>query len=476
MNKFIQLLILAILSLIFFSNYYPKTIDLGFISAILVLDFISVFSFFSLRKEYFIPLKKQYLRISVIYVLSFSITHFQLFVDLILGNISLSNNFLLINPDIVIKSLLISSIANSSYCVGYSFLGKISIKPNIKKHEILKIDFLKFLSIIFFLGFFITVDKSYLMGNYGAVEMGGIAGYLSFLFESSIAAIQIINARNLIIKKHQNISLKNYLIQLKYPFLLMAAYLIGVMLSGDRGPIIFNTLFIVGVYLYVTKKKLKLHKLLFLIFAGATFITILGLVRRIKDGVSFIDKLETVQNTTIENKYYPVSFSESTKELASSARCVTMAVDYVDKGGSHTYGLFALQDIMLLFPSVKGTFINFINLPKFYTSSAQLLTFQYLGPFATWGVGTSCVADAYLDFGAIGVIIVFLLFGIFCRYLEIRLFGKGLISYILLAIAFSIFAYSIYIPRSTILYSLNKVFYISILIYFTIFINKKKFS
>src|SRR5690606_6741284 len=108
-------------------------------------------------------------------------------------------------------------------------------------------------------------------------------------------------------------------------------------------------------------------------------------------------------------------------------------------------------------------------------SSAQLLTLYDLGSFATWGVGTSCVADTYLDFGTIGVILIFGFFGFSSRYLELAAFNKALPSIFILVCCFSVVSYSIYIPRATILYSLNKTIYISFFILIGAIMNKTKF-
>jgi len=210
---------------------------------------------------------------------------------------------------------------------------------------------------------------------------------------------------------------------------------------------------------------------------GSAIVTILGHVRRMGEDGGFINKVLLVTNSGgIENQYYPSSFINNTKELAISVRCLNLAVDYVEQHGEHTYGLFAAQDVMLLLPTLKGTFISTFDVPRPLTSAAQLLTYYDLGPFATWGVGTTCVADVYLDFGIYGVVFCFLLFGFLSRKLEVYIISNDEIgNYILLAIAFSVFAHSIYIPRSTILYSLNKVFYISIFIFVVSYAQKVKY-
>lgn len=477
MNNIIQTVIFSILIIIYISGTYPVAMDENFISLLLVLVSISLISFFVIRKEKTPALKKQYLKISTIFIFSLSIVHLQMYIDLILGNVSADERFLWINQKIVAKSLLVSSIAIVSYCLGYSVNIKKYIsadnqtKINYKK---LNYNFLVIIAIFLLLTFYATVDINYFFSS-GQQEATGISFYFSFLFEGSICAIQIVNARNLIASNKSNISLKNYILGLKIPILLLLLFLIGVIISGDRGPIIFHSLFFIIVYLYVSNRKFKLTTILISLFLATTFITLLGVVRNL-DSSSFIERIQILQETEIENRYYPNSFSNSTKELATSARALHIGVDYIENGGRRTYGLFFMQDAFLLIPSLKGTFIELVDLPKALTSSAQFLTYLDLGSFATWGVGTSCIADTYLDFGILGIILIYFGFGYLCRFLEIKTFSSGLTNFIILVVAFSIFSYAVYIPRATILYSLNKAFYISIFIYIITLVNNKKFS
>ena len=472
MSKIIQFSILLIFPILITTGAYPNNIDIYFIGIILLLNGISIISFL-FYKERFSFLKGQYLKVSYLFLFSLSIVHFQMYVDLILGNIDSQTLFLWINPKIAILSLLVSSSALSSYLLGYTLKYNFKIKKIRANLKPLKFNFLKTIAILFLLGFYITVNKQYLVGDYGNTPMGNAALYFSFLFESTICAILILYARNIIIS-NRNISVIDYFNGLKLAYFLLGIYLMGVMMSGDRGPIIFNLLFSLVVFLFVFKTKFKLSKIIIAILIASSFVSLLGIIRS-NEG-TFFESIQSKNNLINENRYYPNSFSENTKELATSARCLNIATDYVESGGSHTFGLFFIQDVMLLIPSLKGTVINALDVPKHLTSSPQFLTFLDLGVFATCGVGSTCIADTYLDFGVIGVVFIFMLFGYISRYFECLIFSNNLPNFILLAIAFSVFAYSIYIPRSTILYSLNKVFYIATLIYMVIIINKRKFN
>lgn len=481
LNKIVQFVVLACLILIYSFDYYPVKIDSGFLSFILLLILISTTSFFVLRKENLKDLKKQYLKFTILFTIAFFIVHFQAYIDYILGNIDQFSNFIWINLDSVNKSILLSSTAIVSYFLGYSFKSSLkasAIKQNISTLKLLDTKVLSNFALLFLMLFFLLIDKRYFSGGYGDVELG-VAIYFSLLFESSINALFIVNSRNLYIRNQEinRVTLKYFLNYNKKPLLLLFLYLAGVMLSGDRGPIIYNTLFVAISYVYSSRLKIKLQYLIFFVILGASVVTLLGVVRRLDDNTSFIDR--TSKNLSLDNEvsHYPNSFLTVTRELAFSSRCLHIAVNAKDSGFEGTFGLFAVQDIMLLIPTLKGTFINVSNIPVYLTSSAQFLTFSDRGAFSSWGTGTSCVADTYLDFGFIGVIIVFLILGFFIRKMEMNIFVSNYIPpFYIIIILFCFFSYSIYIPRSTLLYSVNKFMYIYVMILICQFINKKKFS
>jgi len=115
-----------------------------------------------------------------------------------------------------------------------------------------------------------------------------------------------------------------------------------------------------------------------------------------------------------------------------------------------------------------------LNVPKIYRSSGLYLTWLDQGSSASYGIGTSCVADTYLDFGLIGVIIVFFLFGYLTRILEVRAFTRGIESLGILILIFLLFSFSIYIARSSILYSFNKFTLIYVICLFQYYIQQQR--
>lgn len=459
MAKIVYITVISLLTIILTTEGYPNYIDIPFTTFILVINLLS-FLFFFFRKEENANLKKQHLRTSYLFLLGFIIVHFQMYIDIILENVSANNYSLLINNRIALKSLLISSIAFNSFCLGYVLIDDkidhVITNNNFKNATTLNTKLLFFLAMFFLLMYFSPIGESW-----------------ALLFECAISALLIIKARNIIITHGFGVNIKKALLFFKEEILLLSFYLVYLLITGERGIIIFNVLFLTGTLLYVTKLRLGRTHILLLVGIAASTLTILGVARKFKDEGSFFEKIKTALNDNSESYYYPNSFLSNTKELASSGRILNIAVNEIEQGKEHTYGLFALQDLMLLVPSLKGTMIKTFNIPYFLTSSPQYFTYIDLGRNPAWGVGTSCVADTYTDFGVIGVAIIFFAFGFFVRKLELVMYKKELGNFVILAISLLVFSYSVYISRGTLIYSVtSKITYITAFIYITILINK----
>lgn len=480
MIKIIYIVITLLLIILLTGDGYPNYLDKSFIGLVLAMNLITLLTFI-FKKENNVYLRKQYIKTSYLFIIGFIIVHFQMYADFFLGFISEDNTFLFINNRIAVKSLLISSIAFTCFCLGYVFTNNrdktqalTQISPH-KEFKLLDTKWALYLALILLLTYFATVNKSYLAGNYGLVERGEIAGKVSFIFECLITAILIIKARNIVISQGFGVDVKIVIFYFKKEIILLFTYFAAEMMAGERGFIISNGLFLIGIILYITKLKVtRLRIFLFLGIASFT-LTLLGAARKFKEEGSFLDRLTIAFKDDTESRHYPNSFLSSTKELAASGRTLNLAVDGIERGtASHTYGLFAFQDLILLIPSLKGTIIKTFDIPRPLTSSPEYLTYLNLGPFPTWGVGSSCVADTYLDFGVLGVVIVFFLFGFFVRKLELVIFKRELVNLVVFIISLSVLAYSIYISRATILYSLSKFTYILVLVYLMVLINKIK--
>jgi oligosaccharide repeat unit polymerase len=462
----------------------PVNPDVGFTLITLIVVCISFVLFF-LRKEKVIELKGQYFKISLLFLIGFILVHFQFYLDFILGNhIYFTYNYF-VNGEIVSLSMLASSIAILSFIIGYFICANCMKGGGLKKNLLRGYNRIRMYScrkLIYsswfsFLLFIIFVDRSYFSGKYSVINLGNIANYLQFFLIDFICAYYIVNSYNLAIH-NKDISVKLYLKYLdKSMILLTFIYLLLVMLSGDRGPIFQITLTIIGGYFFAIRRKLRLRYCVVFVVVSAFIFANLGFIREMRDYSSFSGRIEQANRTRSLLPHYK-SISPYTFELATSVRTLHAAVEYTENN-DFFYGQNQFYELLGILPGFGLLSREFIGIEKQDLSSAVFLTeylfdkhSEALGP--PHGLGTSCVADVYLDFGVLGVLMFFLIFGIFIRYLEHNSFANSLPKLFVWIMAFVFLSKAIYIGRSTIISTFKECLQIYIFVYLFVLLDTKK--
>ncbi len=470
--KLFYFFLIILLSTFYFTT--PLYMDREVMLLLLFIIFISLLTFF-LRKENENALKGQFLKHSTLALLGILIVHFQYYIDFLLGNISSSDLFIWVNNNIVIKSMILSTIGLLSFMLGYSVYKK---KNKVLSSSILaKIYHTKYLTMaaaIVLIIYFYTVNPLYLMGYYGVESIGSKATYAILVFNILIFGSVIQKSRNLVLKGDRPDTFFKYIKSLGYPLLiLMSIYLLSVLISGDRGPLITYSLCYFAGYFFVTKIKFSWKKGLLFGFIGASFITILGVARSQDKSLDFLDKIEIAFRE--QPKKEDISFLPQTKELAGSVKALHHAVDFVPEKHDFLYGRFQFQQIIVAIPFFSTfTPLIFEDTSRKYASSASLVTWIFQGDFPSYGNGTSVIADFYFDFGLIGVTIGMFFFGYFMRYAEIKMYTEtfpGLFSHVLFVVYLSS---AIYIARSSFLFGFRMVVWIFIVLIINQYVFNKK--
>jgi hypothetical protein len=96
-------------------------------------------------------------------------------------------------------------------------------------------------------------------------------------------------------------------------------------------------------------------------------------------------------------------------------------------------------------------------------SSSKAVTFFIQGDDAQYGNGTSCLADFYLDFGPIGIILGLFLWGLLLRYFENVILGNDIASCSFFCIAFYFCIHTFYMPRAAIFFSFKYAVWLAII-------------
>ncbi|EAQ31903.1 O-antigen polysaccharide polymerase Wzy [Idiomarina baltica] len=401
---------------------------------------------------------------SFIFLLSYFIVHFQFAIDYLIGFKDLSNLRLWTSPQIALKALILSIIGLLSFLIGFKIIKPRTYNQEKKLSQVdtrlLLIGFA-----IFFILYFFTVDRSYLAGNYGSVRLSSGAAYSVLLLKCFAFAFLIQTTRNDIKIGETYRSFFRFFISKGWIFNGIAfLYLLSVIVSGDRGPIIYWLAAYYANYMFVAENKsAKVFESLALILVGVTVIWGLGHVRSVGGELSFIEKVKASVST--ESRFESKSIVPITQDLASSIRTVTMAIDAVPNEYDYFLGRLQFQQAISIIPFVSSfDSVIFDDNSYQYGGSSRFLTWLEQGDNRYSGVGSSAVADFYLDFGLLGVVVGLFVIGSIMRKVDFVLNSNSPPSYFWHVTAVCLFSVAIYIPRSTFLIEFKLVVWVFVIL------------
>ncbi|OYD44532.1 hypothetical protein CHU00_16585 [Sphingobacterium cellulitidis] len=467
---FLELIILTLVSLLYFFWGGQTTFSKDYLICILSIALISCFVFFGVQESEQ-ELKKQYIKHSNLFLLGFLIVHFQFYIDYAFNNFSASEiEIYFVYFNIINKAVTISVIALITYFLGYLSFRKpsnwnktTSIYRYSYSNKIALI-----VGVVSFGIYLITTDIRYFLGGYGSIERP----FLSSLSEQIVIASLF---STIIIGNLMSKEVFGFLTYLRsYPtlfWLLLVPYFIITLNSGDRGPILYTSIAFFVSFVILSRKKFKLITIGVFIFIGSMLIMFAAIVRGLGQEGTFMSKVEYALSHGESYKLSAQSFSPNTFELAISVRAYHSIINsYESIETNHTYGAVTLYQLLGTVPGLGSVFSIITGLTEKELSSPRIAT-NLLG--ANYGMGTSCVADSYLDFGIVSVIILFFIFGRFCRNMELTAFiikyRKNLFLFITSIVLIS---FAIYIGRSTLFVFLR----MSFLCYLLIIVGRVKIN
>ena len=109
-----------------------------------------------------------------------------------------------------------------------------------------------------------------------------------------------------------------------------------------------------------------------------------------------------------------------------------------------------------------------LKIPEANLSTVGFANKQHFGDAeSTWSIGTTLVADFYLELGIFGVILGLFICGRFFRFIDYSIFvtPSNRINIYLFYVALHFASQAIYIPRSVLLLNLQKVLLGFVIIY-----------
>ena len=429
MNKYTCLLILNIL---IYLNA-PSDLNKSFLGMSLLIPLLGSI-FFILDNLKIIGKKGIYVRHSFLFIFVFFIVFYQYYIDYLLGFLDGTEERIWVSHSIVCKSCALSNFSLISFFIGYTFQKQkmnhvveeaclYSIRFPFKKH-------LCIASYLLFFAFLLIVDKSFFAGDYAAMDFGGF--WIIVILQSFFIAMLVLYSIEFKTNNHENV--KKFF---KYPILIILIYSSIVLLCGRRTEVLRVLSLSLGCIAFLKGEKLNFKKF---VISGILLMSLFAIIGVIRGGNgNFSSGVDAINNRA--------SFMPVTLELAGSVNTLHVATCYIPEEVPYNYGLSFFPSFTLLVPGLDRTF-NMIFPELALMKSPNIITNLYWGGVGPYGLGSSSVADVYISFGAIGLLVVFFLLGRLMRYLEVKTFVQHSVNPYILALSFCVFSQIIYSMRT----------------------------
>lgn len=427
------LLFFHILSL--FVAYYlftiaPSNMDRSFMSTCLILVVVNSLAYVFQKRPIFENKKtKIYLRHTFVFLFCFFIVFFQYDIDYLFGLSNETDKLIWTDTTVVCKSMSIACMALCSLLIGFSlYRGKIKRPVYTYTFRMKKeLCVLGFAMLIVYLVF---TPRAYLMGGYNeGIERGG-ANVILVLLQALFITMFAIYCYEYSSGRMR----RNILRELRMPVLLIICYMIIILMSGRRTEAVRMGMLLMIVFVYIKREKIN-YKLVLVYVIGIAFLfTAVSLVR---------------SGGSAEQIREIASVSPLTKELAGSVNTLHVAVTNFPDVYPYTKGITFFPNFCVLVPGLDQFYQNFIKEAGLITTSAELITMLGVGEGAGYGMGSSIVADVYISFGYIGVILIFIFLGYFIRHLEYGTFSQQF-SPFFLVLSFGCYSQFMFACRGTI--------------------------
>lgn len=415
-------------------------------------------------------LKGSYIRISYLFLVGYFIVFFQYNIDLALGFVNISNN-VFASPRIINTGCIYATIGLSAFYLGNAF--SISAHVNNRCFSSLvpdKFILVQKLVLLFFTCLYIKINGLKILSgdfrytqDYLQASSGTLANYSSVMIYVMTFTILVSNVYNIRLLGYK-LNFWQFIKKIGFIFFLcIILYLSFIFMIGDRGPLITILLAIIISYITLSKIKIKLLTIVGLLLVGGLILTSIGQVRKQNN---FVTLSEIFNYNNIEQK----SIVPLTSELAGSYNTFTYSISNVPENYSFFYGAILIREVIYSVPFLSRIVPFAFAENDFENSSAGFCTYLIQGRYNTYGNGTSLLADIYLDFGIIGIIIIMFFWGKFIRRLDYELYN-GFNMYIYM-IALIFFSFSLYISRSSLITPLYYLVPSMIVLYLNKFFKK----
>lgn len=455
-DLFLKLILFSLLIISIVRYYNEQDVELSqtslSITLITVLGGLIIYKLF-LRNEKF--LNNNYLTISTLFITGFILVHFFDYLAFILGINDSIIDINLVDSRIVNEAAICSLCVFVAYILGYSSYS-ISFKRNDIRNNYETGNILEIFFLLFVLSFYIYMPQQYFNGGYGELMNSGGIPTTAYLSQVFLQACQLGNSINKIYKfsNIKQITFTKYIKSYSsYYYLSLVFYFILVMSSGDRGPLMTMSLVYIIPFMVINNKKMTLKYTLICLFLAVISLNMLGTLRQM-DGDLSITKLQEAQNLREERYEDQNKLFTSVAELSNVVRSYHAVYGFHDNTSS-LYGMGILNQFLSFIPGLRFFLYPALGVNENILSSSFIATLE-LGK--NHGMGTTCLADTYLNLGFIGSIIFFYIFGMIIKRMDYTLY-KRRDSLFILVLSIAYLSNGIYMGRATCFAPINVAIY-----------------
>lgn len=298
-------------------------------------------------------------------------------------------------------------------------------------------------------GGYMKLFNEYVGGGAEDISEGGIGTYFYAFFPAFLFAGIIAEFYNLKIINKKKVS---FLSINKWGFTITVVVFLMFFIAGSRTIPIQIVLLILGLYTFLYK-PFGLLKFLASISIGFIVLAVVGFLRaKSNEGKEFY-------------------MEDAAMDLIINNRNSFLAVERVENYGIN-FGESMLSPILAPFPFSQSAVIGIFGLNEDDMRSALVFTKDTFGYVSNWGLGTNIMADVYISFGMVGVIIFFILLGYFVNF-SMKKAHTSLPYFILYSIFIS---YAVYLARAEYFYFVRYFVWAYCIIIFSLKFQKLKQS
>lgn len=420
-KQYYRMPFLGLLTLITFLMYLfrPMEVSMPFNYTCFIIFLLSTFTYFGYKK------KKNYFDFDTLFILLFAVIGFAYSVFIYDENEPFNIAFSLSFDTKFIPTGTVLFV----FGIQCYYWGSMVIRGNLlnkKDSALAKIEpvnntalsiIVILLSFAFILSGGVQYYRSIYFYNNTAPETGLTLQIMALLHSFAITAIAT--------EFYNKLINKNYLIN---PVLVLSISIVILLMlyAGNRTLSSQLALPIIGLYTMFFRDIGKMKFFIFVLIATI----FMWLIQFTRVGM----EVESIEKGT-----------ELIRDLTIPTRSTYSCMEYIEQFG-HTWGRNMLGGLIGIVPSLERILVMVTGMDSRTLGSAEVLTDFTLGPDPFVGLGTNIIADLYLSFDIVGVLVFMFLLGYFVNKSQAKAIQ---LNYYYLIIYAALMSYSVFLVRTT---------------------------